>query len=170
MYCIFYCNVKSSLSFVHVHSSSEWPWSIVRNTPPASVCFSWEILFSFPRRCCFAAHEVILESVTHWRLWPLGCSQNLGHNSYLEAARLPLFLWVPPHEVLGWLGNPMVIEPASFLLVELLTIWSRALNFPQMFIHSFELSHKELRKGCWQPHLALGLWSKWTAVLQDQLD
>lgn len=49
-------------------------------------------------------------------LWGTVC-QNTGHNPCLEAANIPLFLWIPFHDILRWLGNLMVIESASFLLV-----------------------------------------------------
>lgn len=99
-------------------------------------------------------------------LWGTVC-QSSGHNPCLEAASIHLFLWVPFHNIFRWLGNLMVIERASFLLVGFVGSLIQRLKAPTP---SFEWSHEELRKGHEQLHLALALWSKWPAVLQGQMD
>lgn len=62
-------------------------------------------------------------------LWDTVC-QSLGHHPCLEAASIHLFLWVPFHNILRWLGNLMVIERASFLLVGLVGSLIQSLKPP----------------------------------------
>lgn len=103
-------------------------------------------------------------------LWGTVC-QSIGHDPCLEATNIPLFFWAPFHGILRWLGNLMVIESASFLLLGFVDYLMQSLK-PLTNVYSFiwNVSWGTEKRTCVASELAFALWSKWSPVLQHQVD